>query len=168
MSDSILVQGGDQGEPDPSPSIDREAIANVLYGDPASTHGAALREIETAALEALQTPEQAKEAAAAWVPVLGKYQMSPSDASGLASAVAQVTRGVPDDDQLRDWNARSMEWLRSEFGDSAGQVLADTKKLIAADKNFSAHLSRTGLGSHPYVIRALSSVAIARRKAGRL
>ena len=168
MSEIIYGQDGEQDEPDPSPSIDREAIANVLYGDPVSTHGGALRDIETAALEALQTPEQAKEAAAAWIPVFGKYQMSPADASGLASAVAQVTRGVPDDDQLRAWSARSTEWLRDEYGDAAGQVLADTQKLIAADKKFSAHLNRTGLGSHPDVIRALSSVAVARRKAGRL
>ena len=155
-------------EPNPSPSFDHEAAANVLYGDVSITHRGSLKEIETGALEALKTPAQAKALADQHVPIFQKYGMGDTDARAYAAATAQITRTPATPEQVADWTTMSKEWLRNEYGDSAGVVLADMQKLIAGDKKFSAYLNKTGLGSHPSVVKALASVAIAQRKAGKL
>jgi hypothetical protein len=138
-----------------------------LY-DPAKTHATALREIETNEIQSLATPEAAKAVAAQFVPVFARYDMQPTDTANIAAAVSHVRRTPADAETVADWATKSKDYLRAEYGDDAGQVLADTQKLLAKDPAFKAYLEKTQLGSHPSVVRAMSNAAIAFRKAGKL
>jgi hypothetical protein len=160
--------GSAQGEPDASPSVDREAAANVLYGDPAINHRDSLREVETAALQSLATPEQAAAMASQVAPVLGQYAASDQHAKGYTAAIAQVIRQPATAEQAAEWAQQSKQWLRDEFGDDAGRVLEDVRRMVKADPKLAKHLQSTRLGDHPAAARLLATAAIARRKAGRL
>jgi hypothetical protein len=146
-----------------------KADADVFYdqtANPIQYHRAAHSVIERGALDDLATPEQAKAAADGWLPVLAKYEIASS--ASFAEAIAETARKQVSPEQAKAWRAQSAEALKSEYGERAGEVLSDVRKLLAGDAKLRAHLDKTGAGNHPTIVRALAASAAAARKAGKL
>lgn len=149
------------------PEVGDDERAARLYSA-ASFHREAARQLERDSLAQLATPDEARATAERFVPVATRYDMSIEDGRRVAEAMAKVVRKLPSEDELRKWGAESEEWLLGEYGEGAGQALRDATTMLKSDPAFKAELDRTGLGSHPYVVRALVKRAVAlRREAGR-
>ncbi len=141
--------------------------AATLYGG-TEIYQSATRALEQAHLATLATPEQAKASAQELPQLAQRYGLNATEAEAFGDAMATAARGKVTEEQVQGWTTRSEEHLRQEYGDSAGQVLADTRKLIQSDAKLLAKLKSTGLGSHPSVVAALARRAVEARKAGKL
>lgn len=143
--------------------ISDDEMAARLFGD-SPIHGDAERTIARNAMEnGLSTPEQANARAEAW---RGEFQ-----ALGLSSTESARLAGLTTDatpEQRAAWQADSRAALRQDYGDDAGQALADTKKYLQGQPALREYLRKTGLGDHPMWVRAIAEKARAARTAGKL
>lgn len=139
--------------------------ADVLYSQPANPeryHVAARATLERDIRENEVLPEvDAKAAAHAELDFAYRYQVG--DADQIAHAIADAKRNPPDAEKVRDWERDSMAHLRETYGEGASEALGLTKQLIAGDKALRDRLDRTGLGSHPAVVKQLAQAAWNRR-----
>lgn len=62
------------------------------------------------------------------------------------------------------WEREAQGRLTKAYGARAGQVLADTRALVAKDARLAAYLEVSRLGSHPDVVMKLAAKSQARRK----
>lgn len=154
------------GPPAPWERTPEEVLASSFY-DPRTTHRASLSAIEQAYISRGATPEQAQEVVGQWWPALGRLSADGGDMSQVAEAVAAVTRELPSPERVQEWSGQSLQLLRAEYGESAGQILKDMRTMVAADPKAKAYLEMTGLGSHPSIVAALAKSARAFRLSGK-
>jgi hypothetical protein len=143
--------------------------ADVFYdktAEPMKYFAGAHNELKTAALDNLATPADAQKTADDWVGVFARHDLV--DASHVAQAVAEVARRPPTAEKAAQWRTDAAEALKSEYGERAGDVLADVRKLVKSDPQLSRYLEKSGAGNHPAVVRAMAATAVAARKAGKL
>ncbi|UST54929.1 hypothetical protein NF681_06995 [Comamonadaceae bacterium OTU4NAUVB1] len=152
--------------PAPWERTPEEVLASSFY-DPRTTYKTSLNAIEQAYVSRGATPEQAQEVVGQWWPALGRLSADGGDMSQVADAVAAVTRELPPPERVQEWAGQSMQLLRSEYGDDAGQILKDMRTMVAADPKAKAYLDLTGLGNHPSIVAALAKSARAFRRAGK-
>lgn len=143
--------------------------ADVFYdktAEPMKYFGAAHNEIRTAALGNLSTTAEAQRAADDWTHIFARHDVL--DSSKMAQAIAEVSRNPPSAERAAQWRVDAAEALKSDYGDQAGEVLVDVRKLVKSDPQLSSYLQKSGAGNHPSVVRALAATAVAARKAGKL
>ena len=135
--------------------------------DPRIQHQITLSAIEQAYTSRGATPEQAQAVVGQWWPALGRLGVDGGDMSPVVEAVAAVTQELPPPERVQEWAGQSMELLRAEYGDDAGQILKDMRTMVGADPMAKAYLDMTGLGSHPGIVTTLAKSARAFRLAGK-
>lgn len=150
--------------PDPTAKLAaaHASAANALYGATVVDEGAA--SIASAAAERVDLTSRQQDSEVAHTRVLlERYSGgSAAIARDLGDALAIGARGAPvTAEQAEAWKAQSEAWLRSEFGDRAGDVLAKAAALVKADPALSRRLT-SGLGNHPAVLRAVVAKAAKR------
>jgi hypothetical protein len=128
----------------------------------------AKREIEQAAIEGLQTPEQAAAIAAEYEPWMKEWALNSTDASQLAQlGVSAVTNPVSDE-TAAGWVEASRTAIRTDWGPRGGEALAAARQLIAKDPSLVAFLEQTKLGNSPAFVRAACNRAMDLKKRGKL
>lgn len=137
-----------------------------MYGDPAVKHKMAASIMERGALDRLQTTEGAKAEAAGLLQVLARHDIG--DSVPVAEAFVAYRANPPDAARVADWEAKSRDYLKAEYGAEAGNVLARTQRMLKADPVLDAALKKTGLGSNPDIVKALTASAERMRMAGKL
>jgi hypothetical protein len=135
--------------------------------DPRIQHKVTLSAIEQAYTSRGATPEQAQAVVGQWRPALGRLGVDGADMSPVVEAVAAVTQELPPPERVQEWAGQSMDLLRAEYGDDAGQILKDMRTMVGADPMAKAYLDMTGLGSHPGIVATLAKSARAFRLAGK-
>jgi len=147
-------------EAKPTAPTSSEEKAHVLYGNPAIAHKAAAKVLENAAFESLATTQQARAEVAKWLPVFDKYAIG--DSQGFAEAIASVNRAPPTAETRKEWDDNNREWMRSTFGNEAGNAMQRVAALIKADPKL-----REAPTAHPTVFKAIVNAAEERRRAGK-
>ena len=149
-------------------TIDDPEVAERFY-DPAATHRDALHAIEQGALARLETEAAAKGEAAEWLPVFAEHLMGNATRSAdLAELIVGAKRSPASAEQRQRWADQSREVMRQEYGDRAGEVMVDTRALLAKNPKLAKYLDDTGLGNHERFVRVFSARAVELRKTGRL
>lgn len=160
------VEQASDDAPAPWELTAEQVLASSLE-DPRIQHKITLSAIEQAYTSRGATPEQAQAVVGQWWPVLGRLGVDGGDMSPVVEAVAAVTQEIPPPERVQEWAGQSMEMLRTEYGDDAGQILKDMRTMIGADPMAKAYLDMTGLGSHPGIVATLAKSARAFRQAGK-
>ena len=168
----VVEQPAEKVEPvrdDPPAPWERtpEQVLESSFYDPRTLHKASLNAIEQAYVSRGATPEQAQDVVGQWWPALGRLSADGGDMTQVAEAVASVTRELPAPERVQEWSGQSMQMLRAEYGDAAGQILKDMRTMVSSDPKAVAYLEMTGLGSHPSIVAALAKSARAFRRAGK-
>lgn len=93
---------------------------------------------------------------------------SSADVRALSQAVAQAAKQAPSDEQRGAWRQEAQQLLRERYGERAGRVIEDARKLVAQDPRRAALLNANGIGDNPQVVLAVAEMAHRARTAGKL
>lgn len=150
-------------------AMSEEDRADTMFGD-SPIHGDAERSISNSMKELeLMTPMEADKIANEWSGIFSEYQLNATESVQLADLGASVYVNPPSETTMADWEGQAKAALAQEYGpDGAGQALADAKALIARNPTLHKYLHKTGLGSHPNVVRIAAAKASALRSQGKL
>lgn len=162
---------------------DKPDPAAALYGAPEhnapadpeeraaieGTHGSSMRTIRSELVDrAGWDPESARRQGEAAGRLFYAQGISSTDAEFISEVAIAAEASPPTGEALNDWRAAAYDTLRTDWGDTAAQVLADARALVAADKQLHDYLDRTGLGNHPHVVRVVANRARQMRLQGKL
>jgi hypothetical protein len=159
-------------EPTPNPEAraarSEGEIAESMF-DGSKSHGDAERVIERGLIESdLEDPAIAAGFAKEWTPIFMEFKVNATESKALADIGIQAHANPPDETKLAQWVGDAKQMLKQDFGDSAGQALADGMTLVAKNPELSRYLQETGLGNHPLVVKTVCAKARALRAAGKL
>jgi hypothetical protein len=168
------LQYGDQDDPlgaigaaTPEHIVEaRRERGNTLFtdGDNAETRLAIDRAIT--ALEP-DTPTTLRQASTAeWVAVGNDMGLDPTETLAVAKAAQQAFAAPVDQDVIATWTEQSAQVIRG-YGTRGPAVLAQAQQMIANDPRVQVMLARTGLGSHPQLVKVAMSAADRRLRGAR-
>jgi hypothetical protein len=153
-------------KPRAEPTDDIEKAKRFFEDSP--IYGNATREIESAALENLETPEAAAQIAAQYEPWMQEFQLNSTEASQLTELGVAAAVNPPSDEVVAGWVEASRAGLRQDFGPRAGEALQAARQLIAKNPQLVAFLENTGLGNNPAYVRLACEKAMDLKKRGKL
>jgi hypothetical protein len=104
----------------------------------------------------------------AWSEVFADHDASHDEASTLVHLVRTVKASPPTDEVVTKWGQDAVAQLKAQYGDRAGGMLADARRLVAGDPRVADLLMESGLGSHGQVVSMFIEKAASLRAAGRL
>jgi hypothetical protein len=151
-----------------------DAQADRLYSDLTDrldaegfdkVHASTQRQIVELGVDRLgMDPAEARRSADEWGSTFAKYGLGSEESAHVVEVAAAVLAGSVEPDP--SWAPEARKLLSSEFGGNADRVLAEARKLVAADPKLAAFLDDTGLGNHPRIVALAARAAWRKIKGG--